>query len=257
MAEYTALHMLHKFLLMAALCYPALSQSPSLVFEAADVKINNSGEARMAVDFQPGGRFSARNVPMRILIALAYHVRPDMVSGGPTWVSSARYDIVAKGAQTASSAELRRMMQSLLAERFKLVVHDEPKLMTAYALMLGNRGPKMQKSESALTTEQRCVPDSGVEGQKHFVCRHMSMGVLADTLQEIALRDIDVPVVDQTGLTGNFDFQLDWSPAVENPGPGPTLFEAIENQLGLKMQRTRAPLPAIVIDSVERVPIEN
>src|SRR3974377_2131038 len=96
---------------------------PAPSFEAASVKVNKSGETRMAVDFQAGGRFSAQNVPLRILIALAYSVRPDFVTGGEGWVASDRFDIVAKASQVTPPDDIRRMVQSLLAERFKLEVH--------------------------------------------------------------------------------------------------------------------------------------
>lgn len=244
----------------------AFAQDPAVPsFEAADVKVNKSGEIRMAVDFQGGGRFTARNVPMKVLIALAYHVRPEALQEGPRWLESERFDIVAKAPQTGPPDDIRRMLQTLLAERFKLAVHTEQRIMPAYGLVAAKGGPKLQPSESAVLSEQRCGPGGGTPGQKHVVCRHMTMALLADTLQEIASRDLDVPVVDETGLRGAFDFKLDWTPAVRptddtpptDPLPGPTLFEAVETQLGLRLESRRLPLPVIVIDSVERVPIEN
>ena len=252
--------------LFALLCTAAFGQSQMAApsFEAADVKANKSGEARMAVDFQPGGKFTARNVPMKILIALSYGVRPEAVQGGPAWIESERYDVVAKASQSAKPEEIRRMVQSLLAERFKLAVHTDKKPMPAYALLTAKSGAKMQAAEDAPLTEQRCAPGDGAQGQKHVMCRHMTMPLLAATLQEIATRDIDVPVIDQTGLNGAFDFKLDWTPAVRNGAAapddapaGPTLFDAVETQLGLKLERKTLPLPVIVVDGVERTPIEN
>jgi uncharacterized protein (TIGR03435 family) len=238
---------------------PAFGQAPT--FEAAEVKVNKSGEARMAVDFQPGGRFVAHNVPMKILIGLAYGARPDAVKG-PGWLDSARFDVVAKASPGAKADELRRMVQSLLAERFNLVVHTEQRESRGYALIQAKGGAKLQASDAALLTDQRCTPAPGTQGRGHFVCRHMTMKIFAATLQEIAALDIDVPVVDQTGITGVFDLKLDWTPhpagapatdAIE----GPTVFEALENQLGLKLESRKLPLPVIVVDSVERTPIEN
>ena len=252
--------------LFALSCAAALGQSqmPGPSFEAADVKLNKSGEARMAVDFQPGGKFTARNVPMKILIALAYGIRPEAVQAGPAWIESERYDVVAKASRSAKPEEIRRMVQSLLAERFKLAVHEDRKPMAAYALLTAKRGSKMQATEDAALAERRCAPGDGAPGQKHFVCRHMPMALWASTLQEIATRDIDGPVIDQTGLDGAFDFKLDWTPAVRNGAAapddaqaGPTLFDAIETQLGLKLERKTLPLPVIVVDGVERTPIEN
>ncbi len=228
------------------------------------MKVNKSGEVRMAVDFLPGGRLSMRNVPMKVMIQMAYHVRPEAVTGGPDWLGSDRFDIVAKALQTTSPDELRRMLQTLLAERFKLAVHTEQKIMPAYALVLGKTGPKLQPSETALLTEQRCGPGEGAAGQKHVACQHITMAVLADTMQEIAPRDIDMPVVDQTGLPGAYNFKLDWTPAVRaaarafpDAPEGRTLFEAVEAQLGLKLENSKLPLPVIVIDRVDRTPTEN
>jgi uncharacterized protein (TIGR03435 family) len=155
------------------------------------------------------------------------------------------------------------MLQTLLAERFHLVVHSEEKLQPAYTLVLAKFGPKLQPSETAILTEQRCVPGQGDVGVKHIQCRHMTTAMLAGVLQEQSPREVDAPVVDQTGLTGAFDFKLDWAPAPRtadapaDPLPGPTIFEAVESQLGLKLESKKLPLPIIVIDRVDRVPTGN
>jgi uncharacterized protein (TIGR03435 family) len=244
---------------------PGFSQSetPAPTFEVADVKVNKSSEVRMAVDMQGGGRLTMRNVTMKVMIVMAYHARPDAVTGGPSWLDSDRFDLVAKAQQTTPPDDLRRMLQALLAERFKLVTHTEPKMMSAYVLLVGKSGPKLQASEAAVLSEQRCSPDGGATNEKHIMCRHITMAGFADQLQEQSPRDFDVAVVDQTGLRGSFDFKLDWTPAVRaaetSPGPsgGQTVFEAVETQLGLKLERRKLPLPVIVVDRVERVPVEN
>jgi uncharacterized protein (TIGR03435 family) len=92
-------------------------------FEVADVRINKSGEARMAVDMAPGGKLTMHNVPMRVMLMLAYHVRADALVDTPAWIGADRFDVIAKAPETASPAEMRRMLQALLAERFKLVIH--------------------------------------------------------------------------------------------------------------------------------------
>jgi uncharacterized protein (TIGR03435 family) len=192
----------------------------------------------------------------------AYHLRAEAVSG-PAWLDSERYDVVAKALQTVPPDDLRRMLQALLAERFKLAVHTEQKPMPAFALVVGKSGPKLQASDTAILSGQRCSPIEGAEGQKHIQCRHMTMSVLADNLQELSLGDFPIPVIDQTGLTGAFDFKLDWTPAARlpvpdtDPAPGLTVFQAVETQLGLKLESRKLPLPVIVVDHVERVPVEN
>jgi len=108
-------------------CLPAIGQNQLAPdsFEAAVAKTNKSREIRMAVDFEPGGRFSATNVPLRILIALAHHVRPEAVTGGPGWLGTDRFDIVEKAAQTTPPDGIRCMLQTLLAERFQLQFRAE------------------------------------------------------------------------------------------------------------------------------------
>jgi uncharacterized protein (TIGR03435 family) len=174
----------------------------------------------------------------------AYHLRAEAVSG-PAWLDSERYDVVAKALQTVPPDDLRRMLQALLAERFKLAVHTEQKPMPAFALVVGKSGPKLQASDTAILSGQRCSPIEGAEGQ------------------ELSLGDFPIPVIDQTGLTGAFDFKLDWTPAARlpvpdtDPAPGLTVFQAVETQLGLKLESRKLPLPVIVVDHVERVPVEN
>src|SRR6516225_6530512 len=118
------------FVLASALLLLLFQTTPP-AFEVVDVKPNKSGQIRMAVDFQPGGRLSAVNVPLKILIALAYKVRPDAVTG-PAWLESERFDIVAKALQTSTPDEIRVMLQTLLREQFKLETHADQKMMPAF-----------------------------------------------------------------------------------------------------------------------------
>ncbi len=250
---------------LAPIC--AFSQTqPAPAFEVADVKVNPSGEPRMSVDFLPGGRLSMVNVPMRVLVMFAYHLRADAISGAPSWFASDRFDVVAKAPGQAAPDDLRRMLQTLLAERFHLVIHKDRKPMPAYALIVGKSGPKLQASAAAAPATQRCAPGEASPGRKHMDC-HVSTANLADWLQEMATADFPVPVVDQTGLTGVFDFQLEWAPSTRSAAPpsgdaaplepaGPSIFDAVET-LGLKLESRKLPLPVVVIDSVDRKPAEN
>ena len=122
-------------LFLSAVTAFSQTQTTPPSFEVADVQVNKSGEVRMAVDMQGGGKLSMRNAPMRVMIAMAYQVRPDAVTGGPAWLESDRFDIVAKAEQKTSPDDLRGMLQTLLAERFKLAIHTDQKVMPAYALV--------------------------------------------------------------------------------------------------------------------------
>ena len=229
----------------------AVAQAPA--FEVADVKSNRSGEARMAVDLQPGGRLTMRNVPLKVMIVFAYHLRPEALDG-PDWLGSERFDVVAKAPERASQDDVRRMMQTLLAERFHLAVHTEQRLSAAFVLTAAKSGAKLQASDAALLSGQRCVPGQGAPEQRHVECKHVTAAFLADYVQELAPRDFPVPVVDQTGLTGVYDFKLDWTPSTaDGDGTGPTIVDAVR-RLGLEVERKRMPLPVIVVDRVERTP---
>ncbi len=194
-------------------CTPSFSQAQSASsFEVADVRINKSGEVRMAVDMAPGGKLTMHNVPMRVMLMLAYHVRADALVDAPAWIGADRFDVVAKAPETASPDEMRRMLQALLAERFKLVVHTDQKVMPSFALIVGKSGAKMEPVPGALLSEQGCPPGPGAPGQRHVICRSTTMAMLADSLQEMSPSDFPVPVVDQTGLRGAYSFKLDWTP---------------------------------------------
>ncbi len=207
--------------LLFLLSIPAFCQSEpgQLSFEVADVKVNKSGEARMAVDMQGGGKFTMHNVPIKVIVMFACHMRPDAITGGKGWLESDRFDIVAKAAPTTPPEDLRRMLQGLLAERFKLVIHEEPKIITAYALVVGKSGPKLQASEAALLTEQRCMPGEGALGQKHINCRAHDYGGAGGRITgTVAAKDFDMVVVDRTGLRWRLRFQARLEAGREDSG---------------------------------------
>jgi uncharacterized protein (TIGR03435 family) len=256
-------------LLLASI--PAFSQGSStpLSFEVADVKINKSGSQEMFADLQ-NGRVSVRNAPMKLLITAAWHIPPDALEGGPRWIEIDRFDVVAKAAASASEDELRLMLRTLLIERFKLTVHTDQKAMPAYVMTVGKGGPKLQQSEAAKPGEQRCGTGEGTPGDAHVACKHATMADLAEALPQLAGGYFrGTPVVDQTELKGSYDFKLDWTPAARynlaTRGDAPagetagvrSVFEAVEAQLGLKLESKKTSLPIIVIDHVERVPTEN
>jgi uncharacterized protein (TIGR03435 family) len=246
---------------------PASGQSPSapLSFEVADVKVNKSGDLQISADLK-NGRVAVHNAPMKLLITAAYHIPPNALEGGPGWLETDRFDVVAKAAATTSEADLRLMLRTLLADRFKLAIHQDQKSMPAWVLTVGKAGPKLQQSDAAKPGDQRCAPGQGTPGDQHIVCQHMTMGDLVDNLPAIAPGYVrDTPVVDQTGLKGSYEFKLDWTPAGRlNAAAGSpdgtaaiSLFDALEAQLGLKLENRKIPLPIVVIDHIDRVPSEN
>jgi len=238
------------------------SAAPPVEFEVADVKVNDSGQVAIEARVLPSGQISVRNIRMKELILQAYKAAD--VAGGPAWLDSERFDVVAKAPPNTTEDTLRLMLQSLLVKRVKLRVHQEQKTLPVYALVASARGFKL--SPSAGAGQPRCSPGQGAEGMNHTVCTNFTMADLANWLStRIAPSFISRPVLDLTGLKGTYDIRLDWvpQPLVGNAGDsadvpaGTTVFEALEKQLGLKLEQRRSPVPVIVIDYIERVSTEN
>ena len=252
-------------------------------FEVAVVKPNTSNEDPKKQGkgrFQPGGRIELPDRTLKALIMSAYDVQSEMITGGPKWLDSDRFDILAKAPPEADQKMLQTMLQTLLADRFKLVTHREDRVMPEFALVVGKSGPKLERSlqpgqqncswKSADVDDVPARRECGRTGTagagahnalRRRVCRNTTMTELAKALPGWGGIGIDRPVVDLTGLKGEYDFQLEISrPRPNKPGfaedTGPTIFDALAH-LGLKLESRRAPMAIIVIDHVERVPTEN
>jgi uncharacterized protein (TIGR03435 family) len=249
---------------------PAFGQSnpQPLSFEVADIQVSKSGNQPPTGDFKPGGRVDIKNVPFKMLVVEAYKLTDDRVTGGPGWIKSESFDIVAKAAPTSTEDDLRRMLQTLLAERFKLVIHHEEKVMPIYALLVGKKGTKLQPAADP-NGKLQCKPGEGVKEQLHVVCQNMTMANLVDMLPRMAPGYIDAPVVDMTEIKGAYDIGFDWmgrgnyNKAMATSGNGAdagplavSMFDSVE-KLGLKLESRKHPIDTIVIDSVERVPTVN
>jgi len=227
-----------------------------LAFEVATVKPSPAGARGGGIRPLPGGQtYIACNIPLRVMIALMYHVTDSQISGGPDWINTERYDVEAKAEHPASLEELHEMFQTLLTDRFKLRFHRETKELPAYVLTVDRSGPKLKLNESP---EQFEIPVKGPPGK--MVGERVSMSHLSWILAQILNR----PVVDKTGLDRYYDFTLEWSPEPppglaaadgrEPPpdGKGPTIFTALREQLGLKLDSQKGPVDVFVIDHVER-----
>ena len=260
-----------------ALSGPLVAQRPT--FEVASIKRNVAVNDRAFVRGEPGGRISVGNNSLRNIIRNAWRVQDFQIVGGPDWLNTDRWNIIAKAAGNAPPEQMMVMLQNLLIDRFKLTVRRETREMPIYALVLarpgGALGPKARVSSTdcaAITAAARAsgapppTPAGGgpLCGTRTAAGRMMTssttMADLARNLSPIAGRSI----VDKTGLTGSFDLDLTWTP--EGPaGPGDgaaagsdtvSLFTAIQEQLGLKLDAQRGPVDTLVIDSAER-PVED
>jgi uncharacterized protein (TIGR03435 family) len=257
---------------------PAPDTKPS-AFEVASVKPHRSDDQRVMMVAQPGGRFTAMNIALRFLIRTAYRLQDDQISGGPTWLTSDRFDIVAKTEDGASPTQLPSMLQGLLADRFKLAAHHETKELPIYALVLarsdGTLGSQLRRNDCESAGSAPAAPDatqprrcgSISNGFGRLTIRAMPMAQILQFLSP----SVNRVVLDRTGLIGNFDLDLQWTPDVPQAPPGgrppgeppllngqivdpngPSIFTALQEQLGLKLESTKGPVDVLVIDHVEQ-----
>ena len=199
------------------------------------------------------GNFTARAAWVRGLIAFAHGVRATQVHGGPSWVDTEQYDVIAKAGSTdASLDEMKAMVRTLLEDRFKLVAHRNKQESPIYTLVIGKNGSKMREAD-----ENEKTSASVVGGR--LVCTRVNMLGLVITLAN----RLGAPVKDETGLTGFYDFTLESRDPLSSPadaqqsaGSPPDIFRAVEDQLGLKLTATKGLVDILVIDHIER-PSEN
>lgn len=261
------------------------------IFEVASVKTNKSGDNRIGIGFAPGGRFRATNVPLRELIAAAYGTPQPLaafqITGGAKWVETDRFDIVAKApgdpqpGPNGPPPAMFGMLRNLLTERFQLVVHRETKDSPIYALVLaradGKLGPQLHPSTTdcaALMNAARArggapppPPPPGERmpcGMRMFPGNLSGGGSSMGQITNVLARFVSRTVVDRTGLTGNYDLDLQWTPDQLPQGRGdappglpavdpngPSIFTAVQEQLGLKLDSARGPVDVLVIDRAE------
>jgi bla regulator protein blaR1 len=231
-------------------------------FEVASVKAVGPGEGAVGFKIR-NGQFMGQRVTLRLLVAVAYGLQDFQVTGGPNWIDSNSFDVEAKGESGRESAdEVRLMLQELLADRFKLTVHRETKESTVLALVVGKRGVKMKPS-----SDQTPGAALGPHGALNVSARSLvGTAVPLQLFASVLGRQLGRTVLDRTGLSGRFDFALRWTPDslatvpatdVEaaqsgSDSPWPSVFTAVEEQLGLELQATRGPAGYIVIDRVEK-----
>ena len=221
-------------------------------FEVASIKRNTSGDARSGVRTLPGGRIGVVNQPLRQVIRGAYGSADLEVEGGPDWIDSERWDINATAGTSNPDVPLEPMLKSLLADRFKLRAHVETRERPIYGLTLVRLDRRLGDKIHVSPTDCRPDADCGTTTAR-------TNGVTAGTITGAARTMADIAtslsryagrrVFDRSGLVGRFDFELTWSEDV-------SIFTAMAEQLGLKLESQRGPVEVVVIDSVER-PVED
>jgi uncharacterized protein (TIGR03435 family) len=242
------------------ICLSSAQSTPSApAYEVASIKLNTSGGNGTRMNGTKG-EYMVTNATLKNLIQNAYDVREYSFSG-PDWLSSVRFDINAKfppeepGITPQQRQATRRLMlQNLLQERFKLTAHHETRMLSGYALLVGKKGPKLKDCERKDGTSVS-QNNGNLDGQG------MSMENLANVVAGI-LRG---PVADMTGLDGKYDIKLEWSQDEGKPGGDtekpadvrPSIFTALQDTLGLRLETRKIPVETLIVDHVERTPTEN
>jgi bla regulator protein blaR1 len=261
---------------------------PRLQFEVASIKPSAPDQHGTFIRSSPGGRLDINNMPLKELIVLAWRIQPFQVSGGPSWIESAHYDISAKSEGNPQQGENFLMVQSLLTDRFQLKIHHETKELPVYALVVANKdgklGPQLTESKEGSCTqfdrskplpppEPGQPPALGCGGMWMGPDRITAVGIPISQLSPVLSRILGRTVLDKTGLTGNYNIKAQWTPdqsqlqalaagaPADEPVPqfdpnGPSIFTALQEQLGLKLESQKGPVDILVIDHVER-PSEN
>ena len=223
------------------------SQSPA--FEVASIKPNASGSLNANAARVAGDRYRAENVSLISLLRVAYAVQEFQIAGHPAWANVDRFDIDAKMEAGANSRDWPLMLQRLLADRFKLVVHRESREGPIYTLVVASNGPRLTAAEPSTRTS----PGGDFSASPtQIIGNGVSMAEFAARLS----RSIGVTVVDGTGLAGAFDVKLTWPMDDQFVGRGasasPTIFTALQEQLGLRLQSGRGPVEMLVVDRAEK-----
>jgi uncharacterized protein (TIGR03435 family) len=224
--------------------WPAFGQAAApAAFEVASIK--PSDPAQPIAIRRSGDRLATVSTSLEFLITWAYDIHTDRVYGKPKWLDSTRYDILANAPEPA---DFKGRMQALLAERFKLAVHRETRELPIYALVVAKGGPKVELREHTGPMGQNPF---GMPGRGVLVGTEVTAGMLAKVLENQLGRS----VMDETGLKGVFDFKLEWSP--DQSTEGASLFTAVQEQLGLKLEARKGPVEVLIIDRIENTPTEN
>jgi uncharacterized protein (TIGR03435 family) len=278
----TSLRACAAFLILAGL---AMAQSePGPRFEVASIKPAAPDQRGTFIRNMPGGRLNITNMTMKEMITFAWRIQPFQISGGPSWLDSVHYDILAKPEKPPKDGEISLMLQALMKERFQLTLHEETRELPVYALVVrkeGKLGPGLIESKEGGCapidfTKPPPPPEPGKPRPMGCGMMMMSPRQLTATATTIAnlveslSRILKRTVIDKTGLAGNFDVSLQWTPdeiQAIRPGPdappapppestAPSIFTALQEQLGLKLESQKGPVKIFVIDRAEK-PSEN
>src|SRR6185437_11150533 len=245
-------------ILLMLLSAVAAAQTPS--FEAASIKPNNSGENFISVRLVPGGSVRALNATLESLITTAWQIPDFELADVPGWAKSERWDIEAKGSGDAPPPETLRKLQTLLADRFHLRVHTGTREMPVYALLIAKSGPKLPPSREECFDPTAGIPPPSLMARPCGGFNRSPNQLLGarDTtanLAQVLAKTLGRSVIDRTGLTATFDVTLKWTPdnlLPDTDNDAGSMFTALQEQLGLRLESQKGPVNVLVIDSAER-----
>ena len=249
-----AIHLTALAIVVLGLACPVRAQSTTPAFEVATVRASGPDSVAMSLQRQPGGRLVTSNTPLTFLINWAFSLDDGRLVGAPKGADSTRFDIVAKAAaENPGPGQLQMMMRALLAERFGLVVHTEKRNRNAYTLLVAQGALKLTLVNPPETADSNpfSMTTPGVLRGRH---------VTADMLAKALSSQLGEPVENMTRLTGSFDFTLQWradAADVPDDGTRASLFTAIQEQLGLRLDARRVAVDVIVIDRLTLTPTPN
>jgi uncharacterized protein (TIGR03435 family) len=223
------------------------AQNAPDAFEVASVRENKSASSVSSTSGPRPGRFTIVNKPLRFIVLEAFGLLDHQLIGAPEWTHTIAYDITATFAEgSVSERDWRPMLQRLLADRFGLVFHRETREVPSYDLVLSRKDGVLGKQ--LMRTDGNCDEPSActlLVNRQSLTARTQPIQKITPALQSLTGR----PVVDRTGLTGTFDIDLKWSVTGDD---GPSIFTALQEQLGLKLEPSKSPFEVVVIDSVQR-----
>jgi bla regulator protein blaR1 len=257
----------------------AQASGPRAKFEVASIKQSNSADRRPLLRVLPGGRFTAANVTVRMLLRQAFDIKDFQISNGPTWIGSELFDVDAKSESSSDDpGQFPLMLQSLLADRFHLVIRRDTKELPVYALVVASKGPKFRDAQQSdpniVDLSKRSDLTAGGARPRFTIIRRGRFTAQGTNMEQFVSQlsnFLGRTVIDKTGLTGtSYDLKLEWKPDENQaamfssigvpegfgaPPPdweGPTLFTALEEQLGLKLVSQKGPVEMFVIERIEK-----
>ena len=247
---------------LAGAAWGQSSETP-IAFEAADVHVSaKTRTPSMAAGGLRGTRYLVRQATMVDLISLAYDIDNDKILAGPSWLDTDRFDVSARAPSRSTPEQAKLMLQTLLAERFSLKIHKDSKELPGFVLSMGSGKPKMKPAADTEAPPncqgqpQTASPDT--VPQQVVDCHSMSMDDFARIVGQIANNSSSA--LNKTGLEGKWDFAIKWTPPAllaRAGADGVSIFDAVDKQLGLKLERGKVPQPVIFVDSVNEAPTPN